>query len=55
MWVQKKLKKKTVMSINTKIKNKLKISKIYNCYCYKTNCKFKKPNPGMITKAAKRV
>ena len=49
----KKIKKKDVISINNKIKNKLKISKMYNCYCYKTNCKFKKPNPGMITKAAK--
>ena len=49
----KKVKKKNVLTINSKIKNKLKISKIYNCYCYKNYCKFKKPNPGMIIKAAK--
>ncbi len=49
----KKVKKKDVISINSKIKKKLKISKIYNCYCNKNNCKFKKPNPGMIKRAAK--
>ncbi len=49
----KKVKKKDVKSINSKIKKELNISKIYNCYCHKNNCKFKKPNPGMIKKAAK--
>lgn len=50
---QKKIKKKDVISINNKIRNELKISKVYNCFCNSNDCKFRKPNSGMIKKAAK--
>jgi len=50
---KKKVKKKDVIFINNKIKKKLDIVKVYNCYCSSDSCKFRKPNSGMITKAAK--
>jgi|TARA_B110000483_G_scaffold243592_1_gene334382 D-glycero-D-manno-heptose 1,7-bisphosphate phosphatase len=50
---KKKVKKKDVVFINNKIRKELDITKVYNCYCTSNSCKFRKPNSGMITKAAK--
>lgn len=50
---KKKEKKSAVMSVNNKLKKELGILKVYNCFCKSEKCKFRKPNPGMIIKAAR--
>tara|TARA_B100000579_G_C22746730_1_gene811948 strand:- start:712 stop:1230 length:519 start_codon:yes stop_codon:yes gene_type:complete len=51
---RKKNKKLNVEKINIFIKKKLKLDDVYVCYSKNENSIFKKPNPGMIIKAAKK-
>ncbi len=46
--------KKNVIEINNYLKKKLPIKKIYTCYCDNKNCKFRKPNIGMLKDASKK-
>ena len=45
--------KKNVVKINRYLKKKLPITKIYTCFCDNDNCRFRKPNIGMLKKASK--
>ncbi len=45
--------KKNVNEINSYLKKKLKLKKIYVCFCSNNTCNNRKPNPGMIKKAIK--
>ncbi len=46
--------KKNVTEINSFLKKKLPIKKIYTCYCENNKCKFRKPNIGMLEEASKK-
>ena len=46
--------KKNVTEINSFLKKKLPIKKIYTCYCDNDKCKFRKPNSGMLKDAKKK-
>lgn len=46
--------KKNVIKINNHLKSILPIKKIYTCFCINKNCRFRKPNPGMIIDASKK-
>lgn len=46
--------KKNVIEINNYLKKKLSITQVYTCYCDNKNCKYKKPNIGMLNKASKK-
>ena len=49
---RKKNTKKNVEEINNHLKDVLPIKKIYTCYCDNNNCKYRKPNIGMILDAS---
>ena len=46
--------KKNVNEINKFLKKKFPIKKIYTCYCENNNCKYRKPNSGMLKDAKKK-
>ena len=45
--------KKNVKEINSYLKKKLKLKKIYVCFCSNNICNNRKPKPGMLKKAIK--
>lgn len=51
---RKKNTKHNVLEINKYLLNELPIKKIYTCYCDNDKCEFRKPNIGMLVKAAKK-